>query len=240
MTARAPSDLELVAAISSRLPSHAPAGLRDEIVEMAAATRQQSAVPALLGRLFDADPAARRRAVLLLAAAAVALALAGAVAMGALLDQQRRRQSFDPPKDLPGYIDAAYRRLAELPAFDMTALEQGDRHRILSDGRGTIRDERASTGVTRIVSRDRVVQLGIDPSGTPTFVESGASDVMPGLELGRYMSFFDRCETAPVYRGFELLLGRPAHRIECGPREYSLGPHSIRCAGRPRRSSKPR
>ncbi|HLO35923.1 MAG TPA: hypothetical protein VK194_07565, partial [Candidatus Deferrimicrobium sp.] len=175
----------------------------------------------LVAPLFDADPAARRRNLLLAVALLAALALLGAAAVGALVEQRRTKLSLDPPPDLAGFVEDAYRSLADLPAFEMAALESGDRHNIHSNGDGTIRDERVAVGVTRIVSRERVIQMANgDPSGARTWIEYGRSDVVPGLEVGRYMGLSPECEARWTYVGLEYLLGRPAHRIGCDLRHF--------------------
>ncbi|HEX5823547.1 MAG TPA: hypothetical protein VFY18_03715 [Candidatus Limnocylindrales bacterium] len=221
MSDRQLSERQIAAALAAHVPPAAPAGLHERIVTDSSTMTQQSPLPSILGLLFDADPVARRRATLLMAALLVILGLATAVAVGALLEQQRPR-SIDPPPDLAAYIDGAYRGLADLPAFEMVGLEQGDRHRIHSNGRGTIRDERFSVNLTRIVSKDHVVELGLDQNGSPTLVDSGTSGIVPGLEIGRYMSLTQTCETPPVYLDLAVVIGRPTHHVRCGPREYWL------------------
>jgi hypothetical protein len=213
------SDIQLGRALTAQIPV-TPAGLRERISDAARETHQQRRVPEPFAALFDADPVTRRRSLLLAAALAVLAALLGAAVVGNLLERRPDLRTLDPPDDLAAYAETAYRSLASLPAFEMVALETGDRHVIRSDGRGTIRDERLAVNVTRIVSEPRVVQLSVDPEGHAAMIELGPSDVAPGLEMGRLAMQLQTCETDWAYLGPKSVLDRPTHHIACGDRQF--------------------
>jgi len=212
-----PSEGLVAEVLRARTPSTAPIGLRDWIVEAAETTPQLGRLPWPLAPLVDANPVARRRAQLVLVALLLAVGLVAAAAVGALLDRQRR--AIDPPADLAAYIDTAYRHLAELPAFRMSALVDDDPHVFYSDGAGILRVDQPRLGISRIVSLDRVVELGVNPNGEAVAVEEGPSGGVPGGEIGGRAGQPRTCEVAPRYRGADVVAGRPAHRIACGPLE---------------------
>ncbi len=221
MTRSIVSDADLRSALRAAPPIVAPVDLRDRILDSAGVTPQVGRLPWPLAPLADANPVARRRALLVAAALLMAAGLVAAAAVGALLERQRQR-SIDPPSNLVAYVDAAYRRLGDLPAFQMVALESGDLHRIYSDGAGMIRDERPSAGTTRIVSRDRAVTLGVNENGVAVAVDEGRSSTAPGSEIGALIGQMQTCDPAPRYFGTDLVAGRGAHRIGCGPFEYAF------------------
>ena len=82
------TDAQLSAGLKAIAPSQALAGLRVEILADVETVAQERPLPGFLGRLTDADPNARRRAMLLAAAALLALGLATAGVAGALLQER--------------------------------------------------------------------------------------------------------------------------------------------------------
>ncbi len=84
MTGRHVTDAQVARALRAHLPERADPGLRERVLDAAAATGQQRTLPPVIGALGDADPAVRTRSLLLAAALLVALALASATAVGAL------------------------------------------------------------------------------------------------------------------------------------------------------------
>ena len=85
------TDAQLAVGLRAIVPSEAQAGLHARILAEVGATHQERPLPTLLGRLTDADPDARRRALLLLAAAALlAIGVAAAGVVGALLNERQK------------------------------------------------------------------------------------------------------------------------------------------------------
>ena len=82
------TDAQLSAGLKAIAPAQAQAGLRAQALAEVETVAQERPLPGLLGRLTDADPNARRRAVLLAAAALLALGLATAGVVGALLQDR--------------------------------------------------------------------------------------------------------------------------------------------------------
>jgi hypothetical protein len=95
MNGRQLTDAQISKALRAHLPDRAYPGLRERILDVAETTRQQRALPAVIGALGEADPVVRRRSLLIAAALLVALALASVAAVGALRLLQR-----DPIRDL--------------------------------------------------------------------------------------------------------------------------------------------
>jgi hypothetical protein len=222
MSAR-PTDLQLRQALVAHAPVAAPADLRERILVAAEATRQEQRLPSLIAPFFEADLIARRRNLVIAAALLIALTLAGAAAVGSWLEERRIQLLLAPPADMSRFVEDTYLRMADLPAFEMVVLEAGDRHDIRSNGDGVIRDQQASVGVSRIVSRERVVQLITgDPSGALTWIEEGRSPVVPGLEIARSMGLSTECNVTWTYVGLRYVLGRPTHGAMCDQRLYRI------------------
>jgi hypothetical protein len=147
------TDAQLANGLRRIVPSEAQAGLRDRILAEVQDARQERSLPALLGRLTDADPVARRRALLLVAAALLAIGAAAASVVGSLLrDRQdplltdRPNQlpelAFAPPADMPGFVRSTYDLMPELRPVTVTTLENGTtKGKIYVDGSGSIRVE---------------------------------------------------------------------------------------------------
>ena len=97
MNGRPLTEAQISQALRAHLPKRAQAGLRERILVAVETTAQQRPLPSLLGALSDADPVARRRSLLIAAAMLVAVALASAVAVGALrLLDRRPRPGVEP------------------------------------------------------------------------------------------------------------------------------------------------
>ena len=88
MTARTLTDDQLADALRTHLPM-AGADLRERIAIEISTTPQERRLPSILGRLTDADPAGRGRAVLLVALLALALSVVIGAVAGALLLERR-------------------------------------------------------------------------------------------------------------------------------------------------------
>jgi Tol biopolymer transport system component len=119
VTHRRLTDDQLAAALRAHLPASARLEMRDAIRARAEATPQQRAMPSILGRLFDADPIARRQALLIAAAALLAIAVSGIAVAGAL----RLWQRTDVPSGGLGFL---------------AIVRQGDLYLANSDGTGAV------------------------------------------------------------------------------------------------------
>ena len=61
MNGRRLTDAQISKALHAHLPDRAYPGLRERILDAAETTRQQRALPSVIGALSEADPVARRR-----------------------------------------------------------------------------------------------------------------------------------------------------------------------------------
>ena len=113
MNGRRLTDVEISQALRAHLPDRAYPGLRERILDAAATTRQQRALPSVAWALSEADPAVRRQSILVAAALLVALALAGVAAVGALRQLQHdpiQDLSLEPPTDLQAFVLSSHDR----------------------------------------------------------------------------------------------------------------------------------
>jgi hypothetical protein len=240
------TDTQFSAGLKGIVPSQAQAGLRAQILAEVGTTAQERPLPGLLGRLTDADPNARRRAVLLAAAALLALGFATAGVAGALL--QEREDPFDdldlaPPKDLLAFVRSTYENMPQLPPLTLTALQDGTtKRRIYVDGSGAIRIEKfASLEATEPGRYDvfsgtsiaSVVTVGSERRWLPPSNGAIADDprvFVYAAMWGTWPSATAGCELATgpgeeyvgepgrdwTYVGAETIAGRPAHHVSCG------------------------
>jgi hypothetical protein len=128
MNGRRLTDRQISQALRAHLPDRAGPGLRDRIFEAAKTTRQQRALPSVIGALGEAGPGVRRRGLLVAAALLVAVALASVAAVGALRLLQRdpiQDLSVVPPTDAttPSASPSANLRAVVAPSSTPSATE---------------------------------------------------------------------------------------------------------------------
>jgi hypothetical protein len=244
MNGRPLTDAQISSALRAHLPEAAAPGLRERVLDAAAATVQQRALPSLIGALSDADPVARRRSLLIAAALLVALALASAAAVGAWRLMQRdpiHELSLEPPADVQAFVLSSYDRLPQLPPVALMWKDSGSaKGRIYVDRSGAVRFDRfVSADATEpssytILSGDRVsgmAHIGSEAvwveQGDPAIGEDPrvflrtvlrAEDGPPGCEMEPDTSEVGIGTAAAGWRyvGTEYIAGRPAHHLACG------------------------
>ncbi len=137
MTERRMTDQRLEAALRALAPVAAPNGLRDRLLDEAAATPQAGRLPGPLGILADPGRPTLERRLLLVATIGLVLA---AVVSAAILAQQLRA---DPTDQL---LQRAWTAMADPPAFVMNLeTTEGRLHVLRSDGGGRVRLETIAT-----------------------------------------------------------------------------------------------
>jgi hypothetical protein len=246
MNGRRLTDAQISKALHAHLPDRAYPGLRERILDAAETTRQQRALPSVIGALSEADPVIRRRSLLIAAALLVALALASVAAVGALRLLQHdpvRDLSLDPPTDVQAFVLSSYDRMPELPPVAITWLFDGStKGRIYVDRLGAVRFARyASADATEpdtysVLSGDSVGWLETVGSEKVWVVQHEAIGEDPRVFIlaeieSRPISFGgagcdltrnageDGNGTAATgwrYVGVEYVAGRPAHHVTCG------------------------
>jgi hypothetical protein len=242
MNGRPLTDAQISLALRAHLPDRAQSGLGSRILELAAATPQERALPSFLGALSDADPVTRRRSLLIAAALLVALAFASAVAVGALRLLERdpvQELSLEPPADVPAFVQSIDDRMPELPPVAITTLDSdANKGRIYVDRSGAVRIERyASADATEPVTSmilsgkrfGRTVAVGPDTvwveqdeaiGEDPRVYLLGLSGLGRGASCDSDLSPDDvgrgTATTGWRYVGSELVAGRPAHHVACG------------------------
>ena len=132
MSAPRLTDALLEATLRAYVPSSAPAGLRQRIVEAAEETPQAMVMPGILARLTDPGRTRVDRRLLLAASLVVLLlAIVAAVAIG----QQFRANRT--PEEL---LERTWTSMEDPPAFEMDLRsDTGGIYRLQSDGEGQIR-----------------------------------------------------------------------------------------------------
>lgn len=222
MTAQRLTDAQIATALRAHLPAHARSDVRGRILAEVATVRQATPLPAMLGRLTDADPDPRRRAMLLAAAALLVLGLAVAAAVGNLLrrDAPVELLTADPATNPNAFVLEAYTAHRHLPAMTLVANmwdEEGpvDAHRFVFDGRTAVRHECCEGAV--------IIQNGTSRGSTNTagdgqlvWLIEGAPENHPASELVSYNGFASpTCELGWRYVGAAMVLGRQAHHLAC-------------------------
>jgi hypothetical protein len=222
MTTPRLTDAQIATALRAHLPAHARSDVRERISMEVDRTGQRRPLPFALGRISDADPFARRRALLLVAAALLAMGAVLAATVGALLrdDGPIPRLTIDPAVDPNGFVVQAYAAHGRLPAMAFVADmfdDEGptDRQRFWVDDSGTMRHECCDghieiVGPTGTGSRSEVGDGGfvwrIDPP----------DNTRPGYELAMYSAFHGpQCELGWRYVGEAVVIGRAAHHLAC-------------------------
>ena len=239
------TDAQLARSLRAVVPPAAPSGLRSRILSEVATTRQERALPGLLGRLTDVDPIARRRVMLLAAAALLALGLAVAGVVGALLDERRTNPipdlSVEPPADVAAFVRSTYEQMPDLPPMTVDTLEDGTKKgRIHVDASGAIRVEEyasldaaepsaftiySGTSIARFdevdgkpVWSEQAEAIGEDPR-VFVFATMGSarSSIEPGCEAAISPGEVYQQSPGRGWRwvGVDQVAGRPAHHFVC-------------------------
>lgn len=235
MNGRQLTDAQISQALRAHLPDRAWSGMRERILESAATTPQQRALPSFLGVLSDADPVARRRSLLIAAALLVAMAVASAAAAGAwrLLDRDPVQElSLEAPADLYGLVVSTYDRLPELPPLALTWHDSGSaKGRVYVDRSGAVRFDRfTSADATEpssytVLSDHRVSGLATVGSDK-VWVEQGGEAIGedPRVFIQTVLNIGEGpdCEVGDGtaasgwrYIGAEYVAGRPTHHVAC-------------------------
>jgi hypothetical protein len=239
------TNAQLARSLRAVVPPTAPSGLRTRILSDVETTRQERALPGLLGRLTDVDPGARRRVALLAAAALLALGLAVAGVVGALLEERRNNPlpdlSLEPPADVAAFVRSTYEQMPELPPMTVDTLRDGTtKGRIYVDASGAIRvEEFASLDATEpsaftIYAGTSMAQLDEVDGKLVWSQQDDAIGEDPRVFVFATMgsarsSIASGCEAAispgEVYQespsrgwrwvGVENVAGRPAHHFVC-------------------------
>lgn len=239
------TDAQLAAGLRRNMPSEAQAGLRARILAEVEATSQERPMPALLGRLTDADPVARRRALLVAAAALLAIGLTAAGVVGALLADRSTdpipELSLEPPSDLAAFARSTYDLMPALPPLTMTAIADGTtKSRIYVDGSGAVRIETFGTldatepETYKILSGTTMGQFLVVGSRPVWYEQAGAISEDPRVFVFATMGAVRGpsqagCEVAVSpgesyadtpgrlwrYVGLEEVAGRPTHHLSC-------------------------
>ena len=237
------TDAQLAVGLRAIVPSEAQVGLHARILAEVGATHQERPLPTLLGRLTDADPDARRRALLLLAAAALlAIGVAAAGVVGALLNERQKPfLSLDPPKDLAGFVRSTYDLMPQSRPVTITTLQDGKtKGKIYVDSSGATRIETfatpdatepdsykifagttlgqlTTTGSRRVWSQ-QTDAISEDPR-VFVFATMGAERRLgqPGCEvaISEGEVYHDTPGRAWTYVGVEYVAGRPTHHVSC-------------------------
>jgi hypothetical protein len=237
------TDAQISKALRAHLPDRAYPGLRERVLNAAADTGQQRALPSFLGALSDADPVVRRQSFLIAAALLVALALTGVVAVGASRLLQRDplpELNLERPTDVQALVLSTHERMTQLPPLAITTLKSdATTDRIYVDRSGAVRLERYASadatepftsmllsgtyfGRTLIVGANTVWVEQADANGDDPRVwiyhlsglTSGGGS---GCEMIRDSSEAGNWTGATAWRyvGADSVAGRPAHHLAC-------------------------
>ncbi len=231
------TDAQISQALRVHVPERAAAGLRERVLDAAATTTQQRALPSFLGALSEADPVTRRRSLLIAAALLVALAIASAAAVGAL--RLLQRDTLPPPADLPAFVLSSYERLPQLPPLALTWHDGGsEKGRVYINRSGAVRFDRFTSAEATepssytILSDHRISGMGLVESQA-VWVEQGHEAIGddprvflltvlnaaegPGCEMERDPSAVGNGTAATGWRyvGAEYVAGRPTHHVAC-------------------------
>ena len=136
--------------------------------------------------------------------------------------------SLEPPDDTDAYLIETYRNFLQAPAFDMTALKQGEFRELWADGKGAVRVSMPSLGITLVMTPEHELELIDEPGGRHVAIDVGPPINAPdwwigtfsvleptcGQTDGKWQCFDPDCRTA--YAGLGEAIGRPVHRISCG------------------------
>jgi len=174
MNGRQLTDAQISKALRAHLPDRAYPGLRERILDVAETTRQQRALPSVIGALGEADPVVRRRSLLIAATLLVALALASVAAVGASRLLQR-----DPVRDLSLKPPATPAPSVAAPSSSpspTTAALIWTQASLVEDWPAPVRPEPAGGSIIRPILLEDVVQ---NPGAR-------LADQRHGLRSGRY------------------------------------------------------